>query len=257
MTRKNRAEREPIVTVRDVEEAADRLQIPRDTEQGRLVRRRLRCIPIFIKEFYRLRRDGKARLTARQELDQHNKFRRAVNSMLVELEDGGWAHRTLRGKARDLAWMRERGSEHAADVAARGLDEGFAMGRALLTKWRDSLESSKRVMEILGPDAKARSDGSSHWLACVSLLIHSGWLSGLKPKVSKRRFLELIFGLANVERGHDVPYHLSRARAALRNPAQREFILMQLEWLHEDLLKLGAAPKRRLPQQKRDGENGT
>jgi hypothetical protein len=257
MTKKNRPERAPEVSTGKVEHAADRLHIPRDTEEGRLARRTLHCLPIIIAEFHRRRCDRKARLTPRQELDRHEQFRRAVNSMLAELEDGGWAHRTLREKARDLAWMRGKGSEYATDVAARGLDEEFAMGRALLTKWRDSSESSKRVMKILGPDAKARSTGSSHWLARVSLLIHKEWLSSLKPKISERQFLDLIFELANVERGHDVAYHLRKGRAALRHPAGREFTLIELGLLGVELEKPGSDPKRRPQRQKRDGENRT
>ena len=53
--------------------------------------------------------------------------------MLVKLEDGGWAHRTLRGEARDLAWMFKAGSEDAIDIAVRDLDEALAVVRGRLT----------------------------------------------------------------------------------------------------------------------------
>ena len=258
MTRKNRAEHEPKVTTRDVEEAADRLQIPRDTEEGRLARRLLRSLPTIITEFHQLRCAGRERQTPRQELVHHEQFRRAVEVMLGELEDGGWAHRTLSGKAHALAWIRERGSEHATNVAMRGLDEDFAMVRAHLAKWRDSLERSKDVMKRLGLTAATKSAGPSHWLACVSLLVHEMCLSRLKPKVSERRFLDLVFKLANVERGHNVPYHLSEARTTLRHPARREFVIIHLGWLVQELRTRGAGPRVGLgPRQKQDGENRT
>ena len=62
----------------------------------------------------------------------------------------------------------------------------------------------------------------------------------LETQGLERQFLDWVFELAK-SRGRYVPYHLSSARAALSNPALRDFASIQLQLLAEE--SFGIRPK--------------
>jgi hypothetical protein len=203
------------VTAREVDDEAEKLGISSETEEGRRARRVLRSIVPLIVDRYRARLlKNTHSLTLQQELGRLDGFEKAVDVIV----GAKWAHNRIRSAKRaEARWPHLCGQSVDLAEAERRIDEEIATFVGTLADWAKVVRGTLDCDITVGVRNRSRGDEASHWLARVLLIVQMGLPRAVQKVVTPRRFLVSMFRLANgVDRGKDVPYYLSKARARLR-----------------------------------------